>query len=106
MARRFGAATARAGGTTVSCRPGVLRVSSQGTFAITAKCWQAFVECSATLPEVASVEIDRIRGTAAVFYDAAGISLSQMLDALSAALAAPSNSPAGLPLLKLIASQS
>jgi Cu2+-exporting ATPase len=86
--RLFGAKkTERLGGTTVTCRDGVVRVSSREVFAVTGGRWQAFLERVLSLPDVESVEIDRLAGTAVIRQGTQPARLAGFLERLSAALA-------------------
>ncbi len=79
--------TERLGGTTVSCRDGVVRVSSRDVFSVTGGCWQSFLERVLSLADVASVEIDRLAGTAVIRQVAQSARLAGFVERLSAALA-------------------
>jgi cation transport ATPase len=89
--RLFGAEkTKRLGGTTVCCRDGVVRVSSPDVFSVRGGRWQAFLERVLSLPDIESVEVDRLAGTAEIRQVSQTARLAGFLERLSAALAAPS----------------
>jgi len=85
----FGAKTTkRLGGTTVSCHSGLVRVSSREVFSATGDRWQAFLERVLNVSDVASVEIDRLAGTAVVRQAPGQAQLGGFAERLSAAVAA------------------
>src|SRR5262245_24872696 len=85
----FGATTASHAGTKVSCRDGVVRISSPRAFSTSSGRWCAFIERVLSVPDVVAVEIDRLRGTASIHYSPRQVCLDDLLEKLSAALAAP-----------------
>src|SRR5262245_34951973 len=88
MWRVFGkTTTANHGGTSVSCRPGVVRITSPAVFSSGSARLQAFLRRIAGVTEVARVEIDRRGGTAAVYYTVGAVALKPFLQRLAAALA-------------------
>src|SRR5258708_2725393 len=88
--RRFASATSiKLGGTSISCRTGVVRISNPKVFSGAGSDWEEFVERICGLAEVTSVDVDKCRGTAVVFYSPNAIRLEVLLDRLAVALAAP-----------------
>jgi Cu2+-exporting ATPase len=80
-------ATANFGGTNVSCRPGVVHITSPAAFSAVGARLQAFLCRIAKVAEVARVEIDRHGGTATIYYTAGAVSLKPFLQRVAAALA-------------------
>lgn len=78
--------TVHHGGTSISCRPGTVRVSSPTAFSASGGRWFEFLSRIMSLPAVESVEIDRLRGAAAVTYNPKEIAVERLLEQMSAAL--------------------
>ena len=79
--REWATPQSRAGGAGCAC-------SSSPLFSLTGSAWQSFAERVVSLPDVASVEVDRRKGTAVVRQTPPIGGLDRFLERLSAALAA------------------